>query len=66
MCNVPPSIIETFFGMMLFTGHNLSDQRRRKDLSELHKRRLMLLKGALGVVGGKQGAAECGKVEREG
>lgn len=53
LCNVPPSIIETFFMMILITGHNLSDQRRRRDLSGLYKRRLMLLRGVRGVGGGR-------------
>jgi len=66
LCNVPPSIIETFFMMILITGHNLSDQRRRRDLSGLHKRRLRLLRGVQGVVGGRGGAegeVEGGKIE---
>ncbi len=66
MCNVPPSIIETFFMMILITGHNLSDQRRRRDLSGLHKRRLRLLRGVQGVVGGRSGAAGCGEGEMAG
>jgi len=57
LCNVSPSIIETFFMMILITGHNLSDQRRRRDLEGLHKRRLRLLEGVQGVVGGRSGVA---------
>lgn len=51
LCNVPPSIIETFFMMILITGHNLGDRRRRSDLARVHARRLRLLKGVEGVVG---------------
>jgi low-affinity ferrous iron transport protein len=32
LCNVPPSIIESFFMMILITGHNIGDAKRRVDL----------------------------------
>jgi low-affinity ferrous iron transport protein len=32
LCNVPPSIIESFFTMILITGHNLGEAKRRVDL----------------------------------
>jgi len=51
LCNVPPSIIETFFMMVLITGHNLGDRRRRVDLADIHRRRLSLLRGVQAVVG---------------
>ncbi|KAL2130211.1 hypothetical protein VTI74DRAFT_6767 [Chaetomium olivicolor] len=43
LCNIPPSIIESFFMMILITGHNISDSRRRADLRTLYIRRLKLL-----------------------
>jgi low-affinity ferrous iron transport protein len=43
LCNIPPSIIESFFMMILLTGHNLADAQRREDLHEIYERRLMVL-----------------------
>jgi len=43
LCNVPPSIIESFFMMILITGHNVSDAKRRVDLQNIYVRRLKLL-----------------------
>jgi len=43
LCNVPPSIIESFFMIILITGHNAADKQRRSDLSELCERRVKLL-----------------------
>ena len=45
LCNIPPSIIESFFMMMfLITGHNINDARRRVDLrTNMYLRRLKLL-----------------------
>jgi low-affinity ferrous iron transport protein len=45
LCNIPPSIIESFFMMILLTGHNLADARRRDDLHQIYQRRLRLLEG---------------------
>lgn len=43
LCNVPPSIIESFFTAILITGHNIGDARRRVDLHNIYLRRLKLL-----------------------
>ncbi|MCJ1302288.1 low-affinity Fe(2+) transport protein [Hypocenomyce scalaris] len=42
LCNIPPSIIESFFMIILVTGHNIADSRRRVDLHNMHSRRLKL------------------------
>jgi low-affinity ferrous iron transport protein len=42
LCNVPPSIIESFFMMILITGHNVGDAERRVDLHNICVRRLKL------------------------
>ena len=44
LCNVPPSIIETFIMMTLITSHELDDQRQNKRLRELAATREMLTK----------------------
>lgn len=43
ICNVPPSIIESFFMMILITGHNVGDAKKRVDLHNIHLRRLKLI-----------------------
>lgn len=43
LCNVPPSIIESFFMMILITGHNIKDAKRRVDLHNVYLRRLKLV-----------------------
>jgi low-affinity ferrous iron transport protein len=43
LCNVPPSIIESFFTMVLITGHNIGDAKRRVDLHNIYLRRLKLV-----------------------
>lgn len=43
LCNVPPSIIESFFTMILITGHNIGEAKRRVDLHNLYLRRLKLV-----------------------
>jgi low-affinity ferrous iron transport protein len=43
LCNIPPSIIESFFMMILITGHNIADARRRVDLNSIYLRRLKLI-----------------------
>ncbi|KAH6680173.1 Low affinity iron permease-domain-containing protein [Halenospora varia] len=43
LCNVPPSIIESFFTMILITGHNIGDAKRRVDLYNIYLRRLKLV-----------------------
>lgn len=43
VCNVPPSIVESFFTLILITGHNLGDQRREQSLHQIHQNRLRLI-----------------------
>jgi low-affinity ferrous iron transport protein len=43
LCNVPPSIIESFFTMILLTGHNIGEDKRRVDLHNIYLRRLKLI-----------------------
>jgi low-affinity ferrous iron transport protein len=43
LCNVPPSIIESFFMIILITGHNYADEEKREVLQNLYQRRLTLL-----------------------
>lgn len=42
ICNIPPSIIESFFMMILITGHNLSEAGWRADLHHMYLWRLRL------------------------
>jgi low-affinity ferrous iron transport protein len=44
LCNVPPSLIESFFMMILVTGHNLNDDKKRVQLQVLYERRWRLLR----------------------
>ncbi|KAJ2980407.1 hypothetical protein NQ176_g2659 [Zarea fungicola] len=43
LCNVPPSIIETFIMLILITGHNLAEERHREAIHGMYLRRLKLL-----------------------
>ncbi|KAL1861866.1 hypothetical protein Plec18170_000689 [Paecilomyces lecythidis] len=43
LCNVPPSLIESFFMIILITGHNAADDKRRIGLRNIYERRLRLL-----------------------
>jgi low-affinity ferrous iron transport protein len=43
LCNVPPSIIESSFMIILITGHNFADAERRVQLGNLYWRRLGLI-----------------------
>lgn len=43
LCNIPPSIIESFLMMVLITGHNLFNHKRREDLQTMYLRRLKVL-----------------------
>lgn len=43
LSNVPPSIIESWLMLVLITGHNLIEDRRRQELQTLYERRLQLL-----------------------
>jgi low-affinity ferrous iron transport protein len=49
LCNIPPSIIESFCMMILITGHNLGDHKRREDLRTMYLRRLKLLSWIQGL-----------------
>jgi low-affinity ferrous iron transport protein len=43
LCNIPPSIIESFFTLILITGHNVGEAKRRVDLFNIHLRRLKMI-----------------------
>lgn len=43
LCNIPPSIIESFFTLILITGHNFGEAKRRVDLYNIHLRRLKMI-----------------------
>jgi len=43
VCNVPPSIVESFFTLILITGHNLGDRKREESLREIQRSRLRLV-----------------------
>lgn len=43
LCNVPPSVIETFIMLILITGHNLDEVRRRESIENMYLRRLKVL-----------------------
>ncbi|OJJ50279.1 hypothetical protein ASPZODRAFT_149640 [Penicilliopsis zonata CBS 506.65] len=43
LCNVPPSIIETFFMILLISAHSHADEKRRADLRTIYRTRLHLL-----------------------
>ncbi|ATY63839.1 low affinity iron [Cordyceps militaris] len=43
LCNVPPSLIETFIMLILITGHNLGEVRRRESIEKMYLRRLKVL-----------------------
>ncbi|KIV99701.1 uncharacterized protein PV09_08634 [Verruconis gallopava] len=43
LCNVPPSIIESFFTMILLTGHNIDEEKRRKHFAAFYNRRHTLI-----------------------
>ncbi|KAB2107847.1 hypothetical protein AG0111_0g3664 [Alternaria gaisen] len=42
LCNIPPSIIESFFTLILITGHNIGEQKRREDIFNIYLRRLRI------------------------
>ncbi|KAL6251038.1 hypothetical protein RBB50_001246 [Rhinocladiella similis] len=42
LCNVPPSIIESFLMIVLITGHNSIEEKKRRELLILYERRLRL------------------------
>lgn len=43
ICNVPPSIIESFFMQILITGHTANEKRKQKDMLEALRYRNVLL-----------------------
>lgn len=43
LCNVPPSLIESFFMMILITGHNIAETKRRVEYHNVYLRRMKLL-----------------------
>ncbi|PYH92638.1 metal ion transporter [Aspergillus ellipticus CBS 707.79] len=43
LCNVPPSLIESFFMIILITGDNLMEDRKLVDLQSIYERRVTLL-----------------------
>lgn len=43
LCNVPPSIIESFFTMILLTGHYIDEEKRRNHLTGFYTRRRKLI-----------------------
>lgn len=42
-CNIPPSIIKSFFTLILITGHNIGEAKRRVDLYNIYMRRFKLI-----------------------
>lgn len=54
LCNIPPSVIESFFMIILITGHNSIEAQRRVDLKNIFERRLKLL-SIVDAVGGLLG-----------
>ncbi|KAL5357963.1 Low affinity iron permease [Aspergillus floccosus] len=43
LCNVPPSIIESFLMLILITGHNAEESQKIKELRSMYERRMRLL-----------------------
>ncbi|KAH7094504.1 Low affinity iron permease-domain-containing protein [Paraphoma chrysanthemicola] len=70
LCNIPPSIIESFFTLILITGHNVGEARRRADLFRIYERRLKMISfvdsyastGVGEATGGDQEVAEVGVI----
>ncbi|RDA87592.1 hypothetical protein CP532_3959 [Ophiocordyceps camponoti-leonardi (nom. inval.)] len=55
LCNIPPSIIETFFMMILITGHNQAETKRHHRLETFFLRRSMLLSHVRGMKESEEG-----------
>ena len=51
LCNIPPSIIESFFTMILITGHNVGEAKRCVDFHNIYLRRLQLITLIKKIVG---------------
>lgn len=66
LCNVPPSVVESFFTVVLINGHNIGDRKRRVDLHNVYAWRMKLI-GFVEMLakceGGNEGDAE--KVDAE-
>jgi low-affinity ferrous iron transport protein len=58
LCNIPPSVVESFFTLILITGHNVGEKKRRVDLVNVHLRRLRLLAFVERQSGGSEGLGE--------
>jgi low-affinity ferrous iron transport protein len=58
LCNIPPSVVESFFTLILITGHNVGEKKRRVDLVNVHLRRLKLLAFVEQQSGGSEGLGE--------
>lgn len=43
LCNIPPSVVESFLTLILITGHNVGEAKRRVDLYNIHLRRAKLI-----------------------
>lgn len=57
LCNIPPSVVESFFTLILITGHNVGEKKRRVDLGNVYLRRVRLLAfvdGQSGVEGAEE------------
>lgn len=67
LCNIPPSVVESFFMIILITGHNASEAKRRIDLNNIFERRVRLLSivDAFGGRLGKQSQVKPGSVEKK-
>jgi low-affinity ferrous iron transport protein len=58
LCNIPPSVVESFFTLILITGHNVGEKKRTVDLVNVHLRRLKLLAFVERQSGGSEGPGE--------
>lgn len=50
LCNVPPSIIESFMMLVVITGHDLAEQKRSADIEDILNSRVLMLYWARAVV----------------
>jgi low-affinity ferrous iron transport protein len=63
--NIPPSIIESFFMMILITGHNYGNARTGVNLRNIYHRRLKLISFADAVEAGQKSTMTAGEIPRE-
>lgn len=61
LCNVPPSIIESFLMIVLITGHNSIEEKKRTELLVLYERRMRLLDYVEKLKGMRNEATLCSK-----